>query len=90
MDVIGLVLSVTIATPPRDESCLSSLLFYKRKKERKKENEKEPQVIFKTNQISLRQRRTTINIFLVQKFGKNGEMTDDDTRDPFGPCLSQE
>ena len=25
VDVIGFVLSVTIATPPRDESCLSSL-----------------------------------------------------------------
>ena len=26
VDVIGFVLSVTIATPPRDESCLSSLV----------------------------------------------------------------
>jgi len=67
-----------------------SVPYYYFTKERMKDNQKEPQVIFKTNQISLRQRRTTINIFLVQKFGKNGEMTDDDTRDPFGPCLSQE
>lgn len=28
VDVTGFVLSVTMATPPRDESCLSSFLFH--------------------------------------------------------------